>query len=317
MFLEVLVILKAPEKSFLAAPVAVDTSTVDTPYAFVGIPFGPPYEASDLYVSERAADAVRESGYRLEYASTWNHYDFDFGEALFPDGTATVTDCGDVVGDVRDPDAIWDRAVSVIRPLVEAGRVPLVVGGLDSIPPIVVEAFEGLEDINVLHVDAHLDFREELNGVRRGYSSPIRRIREYSCVREVTQIGLRSMGSARPSDVEDAKAAGNVLVPAWQLHEQGVQSVIDNLPSSGRFVITIDCDGLDPTIAPAVGWPEPGGVTYPQMSAIIRHLASANRIAAVVFTEFRPDLETTGTTAQTITRLFANVLGLQRNPSRP
>lgn len=309
--------LTAPEKSFLAGPTVTDTTRVDTPYVFLGIPFGPPYEASDLYVSAAAADAVRAAGYRWEYASTWSHYDFDTGQALFPDGEATVTDCGNVVGDVRDPDGIWDRAVAAIRPLVEAGRVPFVVGALDSIPPIVVEAFEGIEDINVLHVDAHLDFREELKGVRRGYSSPIRRIREYSCVRDVTQVGLRSMGSARPSDVEDARAAGNVLIPAWQLHEQGVQSVIDGLPSTGRFVITIDCDGLDPSIAPAVGWPEPGGVTYPQISAIVRALASANRIAAVVFTEFRPDLETNGATAQTITRILATVLGLQRSPRRP
>jgi agmatinase len=215
-----------------------------------------------------------------------------------------------VTGDPADPDAIWNRGLDVVRALVDRGVTPLVLGGLDAIPPIVVGAFA--EPLHVLHVDAHIDFRQEVGGVTRGYSSPIRRIRELPHVDRVVQVGLRAVGSGRPSDVADAVAAGNELVTAWEVHERGIGAVVDRLAGEGRWVITIDCDGLDPTVAPAVGWPEPGGLTYPQIATLVRALARDGRVAALVLTEFQPDLDPAGMTARTIVRLILQVIGLQR-----
>jgi agmatinase len=123
------------------------------------------------------------------------------------------------------------------------------------------------------------------------------------------------MGSARPSDVDEAVAAGNELVTAREIHERGVAPALDRLSDDRRWVITIDCDGLDPTIAPAVGWPEPGGLSYPQISAFVRRLAERNLVAALVVTEFQPDLDVADITAMHIVRLLLLVVGLQR-PSR-
>jgi agmatinase len=304
--------LRAPEHPFLESPVALDPSQVETGNAFLGIPYGPPYEPQDLVVSARAADAVRESAAKMTYREMAHHYNFDWGGPLEdPD----VTDCGDVVGDDADPDGIWERGLEVTRALVAAGVTPLVLGGLDAIPPIVVGAFD--EPLHVLHVDSHLDFRQEVGGQPRGYSSPIRRIREMRNVERIVQVGLRGMGSARPSDVEDALARGNELVTAREVHDRGVGgAVLDRLTDDRRWVVTIDCDGLDPTIAPAVGWPEPGGLTYPQMSAIVRWLAERNKVAALVVTEFQPDLDIGGITAMHIVRLLLLVLGLQERQNR-
>jgi agmatinase len=304
-----------PTTAFLGASVSQNAQDVTTPYAFLGIPFGPPYEPSDLYVCAAAADAVRDSSVRMEYHLLGEHYDFDLGGPLFPEGEPHVTDCGDIVGDVRDPDGIWDRAGSVVRDLVSKGCVPLVVGGLDAIPPIVVGAFEGVETVNVLHVDAHLDFRHEVGGVTRGYSSPIRRIRELPCVDKIVQVGMRSVGSARPQDVADATAAGNRIVTAWELREVGAAALVASLPTDRRWVVTIDCDGLDPTIAPAVGWPEPGGLSFPEIATLVRGLASRNLVAGLVMTEFQPAKDVQGVTALTIVRLMINVMGLQRMPA--
>ena len=305
---------RCPEHLFLGAPFVPDTSLVTTPYAFLGVPYGPPYCPDDLTVAAGAAQAVRDRAFAMGYHELSHHYDFDLQGPLFPDGEPTVSDCGDVVGDVRSPDEIWDATIALIRPLAAGGRVPLVVGGLDAIPPMVVAAFEGTESLNVLHVDAHVDFRQELGGVTRGYSSPIRRIRELSCVDQVVQVGLRSVGSGRPIDVAEARAAGNQLVTAWELRERGAAQMVEDLPTSNRWVVTIDCDGLDPTIAPGVGWPEPGGLTFPEIATLVRGLSRRSSIAAVVFTEFQPARDIQGTTAQTIARLLVNVLGLQRDP---
>ena len=82
---------------------------------------------------------------------------------------------------------------------------PLVVGGDDSIPPMVVGAYRDFKRIHLLHIDAHIDFRDEVRGVRDGYSSPIRRIREMPWIDRIVQVGMRGPGSARPQDVADAR----------------------------------------------------------------------------------------------------------------
>ncbi len=303
-----------PNHPFLGAPFVEDPADVRTPYAFLGVPFGPPYCADDLTVAAGAAQAVRDRAMVMGYHELSHHYDFDLGGPLFPDRRPTVSDCGDVAGDVRNPDAIWEQTIDLLRPLVTARRVPLVVGGLDSVPPMVVGAFDGVETVNVLHVDAHVDFRQELGGVTRGYSSPIRRIVELSCVEQVVQVGLRSVGSGRPSDVADALAAGNRLITSWQLRELGAAAVLDELEVERRWVVTIDCDGLDPSIAPGVGWPEPGGLTYPEIATLVRGLSRKSAVAAVIFTEFQPARDIHQITAHTIARLLINVVGLQRDP---
>lgn len=303
-----MVSLRAPEVSFLDAPVVLDPSSVATPFAFLGIPFGPPYAPEDLIVCADAPDTIRRVAHEMEYGQYHFHHDFDWDRPLFPYGKPTVADCGDVVADPGDPESIWDRGQEVVGALVTRGVTPLVQGGLDSIPPIVVGGFS--EPLHVLHVDAHLDFREEVNGQRRGYSSPIRRIREMPNIERIVQVGLRSTGSARPRDVAEALAAGNELITAWDVHERGIDGVVERLDGDRRWVITIDCDGLDPSIAPGVGWPEPGGLTYPQTAKLVRTLAMRGQVAALVVTEFQPARDIADTTARTIVRLLLQVIGL-------
>ncbi len=195
----------------LGRELVTDTSEVHTPYAFIGVPFGPPYEPADVHVAAGAADAVRAVTYRYQYATDRTRYDFDYGAAIFPDDNASVSDCGDVEGDVRNPDDIAQRATEAIKPLVRVGVVPL--------------------------------------------ASP---------------------------------------------------------PAEHRFVIPIDCDDWDPSIAPAVGWPEPGGLTHVQIATILRRLAAANRVVAAIITESQPALDHNAITAQTIARLFVNVIDRSR-----
>lgn len=302
-----------PEKTFLNAPYQTDPAKVGTPYAFIGLPFGPAYHATDLTLCAGGADEVRRESHRRSYALNWDHYDFDYGDVLFPHNEPTVTDCGTLPSDFRNPDAVWDDGIAFFTTLVSRGVVPLVVGAFDSIPPIVGGAFAA-EKINVLQIDSHLDFRHERYGVTRGYSSPMRRLREYPWVQDIVQVGLRGAGSARAQDVQDARDSGNRLITAWELHERGAQWVLDSLPSDGRWFITIDCDGLDTSIAPGIGAREPGGLTFNEARMLVSGLARRNKIAALLFTEYQPALDIQSITAHTIVRLMINVIGAQRSP---
>lgn len=297
-------VLRRPDPTFLDSQ-WTDPKNVATPYVVLGVPFGPPYEPEDLVHCADAPAAVRRFARAGEYGALAGHYDFDLGGPA--PGGAVVSDLGDIAADLRRPEDVSASVVSVLAPLTERGVVPLVLGGNDSIPLMVARSLRPTERFDVLHVDAHLDFRDEVDGEREGYSSGIRRIRELGHIDRIVQVGLRSVGSARPQDVADALAAGNELFPAATLESGGLEPVLAALTGARRWFVSIDCDGLDPSIAPGVGYPEPGGLSYRQMRQLLRALDG--RIAAVAITEYRPAVDVRELTALTITRLLVNLIG--------
>jgi agmatinase len=166
----------------------------------------------------------------------------------------------------------------------------------------------------VLQIDAHLDGREERLGVRGGYSSPMFRLREMPWVDFIAQVGLRGTGFSRREEVDRSIAAGNLLVPAYELHERGVDWIAERFTEGGRYYITLDVDGLDPATAPGTSAIVPGGVTYPQLVRLLRGLAARGEIVGIDVCEFYPTLDVNDLTALTIARLFTTVIGLARGP---
>ena len=140
------------------------------------------------------------------------------------------------------------RITEAVRRILERGAIPICLGGDDSVPIPIVRAFEDRGPLTILQVDAHLDFRDEVDGVREGYSSPMRRASEMDHVARMIQVGLRGVGSARASDVEDARAAGNLLVTARELRERGVAWLLEQLPR-GRIGLRV--------ASTAMGWTRP------------------------------------------------------------
>ena len=80
---------------------------------------------------------------------------------------------------------------AAVTAILERGAVPVCIGGDDSVPIPILRAYAGRGPLTVLQVDAHLDFRDEVHGVREGYSSPMRRASEMDHVTRIVQVGLR------------------------------------------------------------------------------------------------------------------------------
>jgi agmatinase len=305
-----------PLLTFMGAPFADDLGALAADLAFLGAPYGSPYDMRGVAPpAAEGPDAVRRLLHELELDECFDHWDVDCDCPVLPDGTRLV-DCGDVAGDPRDLEGTKRRTTETVRAIVGADAIPLIVGGDDAIPPIVCTAFSDLEGgIHVLHIDAHIDFRDSLRGVSDGYSSPIRRLREMPFVGDIVQVGIRGIGSARKAEWDAAQEAGNRIVPATELHALGAEAVFAKLPTDRRWFVTIDCDGLDPSVAPGVTYPEPGGVTYGEAAVFIRGLARAQRLVGVEFTEFVPALDVRSLTALAVGRLLMNVVSLTR-PTR-
>jgi agmatinase len=304
--------LQSPLRPFLGSRVLSESGDNRSAFAFIGLPMGSPYDPQGVNSPAAGApDHVRAMSWEQEYAQDVDHYDFDLGGPLMPSGTRpNLIDYGDVIADPRDLEASKRFATGLVRSALQRGAVPLVVGGDDSIPPIVVRAYQGSGRLNVLHIDAHIDFRDEVRGVPDGYSSPIRRIRDLPWIGQIVQVGMRGVGSARAQEVRAALDSGNVIIKAADVHDRGIGWVLDQMVWDAPWYLSIDVDGFDPSVTPATGYPLPNGLLYRHGEALVHAVAERGLLAGVGVAEIYPALDVRGLTALTVVRLLLHAMGV-------
>lgn len=308
----------APRQEFhtlFDAPLVLELDTLSDFGAhacILGLPYGAPYSMEDVTNDQsNAPTAIRRAWQRaLRSLERW---DFDLGGPLLDGRDIRIVDCGDVPGDPYKPMKHYDLAEAAARKIIESGAMIISLGGDHGVPIPVFRALSSLPDlsgpITLVHVDAHLDWRDHVNGVHEGLSSPIRRASEMDHFGEIYQIGLRSAGSARPEEMEAARKYGSNLIPDIELQDIGMKAVLDRIPDGGTYYLTVDADGMDPTIAPAIAGPAPGGVTYPQMRILIQGLVEKGRVAGMDIVEITPKRDVNAITCVTAVRLICNLIG--------
>lgn len=298
----------APARPFLDWPVATDPAGWDAKVALLGIRHSEPY-SHDSFPNDqaRAPDAIRARSQSFCYDPA--HWDFDVGTDLASSLPAHV-DMGDVGWDGGDYGDYAAAITARVRHLWRRGAQLVVLGGDHGVTIPVVDALDAIGGpVHILHVDAHLDWREEVGGVRRGYSSPLQWASKVKAVSGMTQIGLRAIGSARRQEVAAARSFGSHLIGAEQIHAEGMDPVLATIPEDRPVYLTIDADGLDPTEMPAVMAPTPGGLYFRQLAPLLRSVARRNRIVGMDVVEIAPSYDfANGLTCIMAGRLILNVL---------
>jgi agmatinase len=293
-----------PDTGFAGAPIETDPDRVDADVAILGVPFGWPHPRPGATAGcAMAPSAVRRRAGRL--ARFRDHWDFDTDAPMLSADGPTIVDAGDVPGDATDGAGNAGRTTAAVGALLARGTVPICIGGDDSVPIPILRAYAGRGPLTVLHVDAHLDYRDEVDGVREGYSSAMRRASEMEHVIHIVQVGLRGVGSARAAEIDAALASGNQIVTARELRERGVPWLLGRLPEDGSLFVSFDCDGLDPSVAPAVSAPAPGGLTWDEATDLLGGIGSS--LAGAAFTEFVPALDVNDLTALAVARLVVRL----------
>jgi len=110
-------------------------------------------------------------------------------------------------------------------------------------------------------------------------------------------------------EVEDAIAYGAKLIDAYEMHTIGMDAVLDQIPDGGPYYLTIDADGLDPTIMPAVMAQTPGGLTWLQMRALLHGLVRKGRVLGMDLVEIAPSYDVGNITLIHAERLICNFIG--------
>jgi arginase len=170
---------------------------------------------------------------------------------------------------------------------LKRGAIPLLLGGDHAVTVPVLAAIHAHHGpVTILHFDAHPDLYDDFEGNPRSHASPFARIMEAGHASRLVQIGIRTLTRHCR---EQAERFGVEIIP---MADFSINSVP---PVSGPVYISLDLDGIDPSEAPGVSHPEPGGLTVREVLAVLRTIKTPIIGADVV--EHNPSRDIGGITA--------------------
>jgi len=290
--------------SFCKSPICEDWEQLDTDVAILGVPF-------DMSTQVKPGTRYGPRGIRdasvLYSLHGSGYYDHEF-DAYFLEGVRIV-DCGDVDIIHMDPQRSLNNAYEDACELLRKDLLLVVLGGDHAVPIPIVRAFKDKGPLHVVQFDAHLDFVDERFGVREAHGSPMRRISEMPHVSGITQIGIRGIGSSSRQDFQDARAYGSDIIGPREFRRLSPDQVADRLPRDANFYVTIDCDVLDPALAPGNGSPSPGGLSFYELTDTLRSIAARGPVLGFDFCEVAPMYDLTGVTCQVAAQVVLDFTG--------
>ena len=204
-----------------------------------------------------------------------------------------VIDYGDAAVIPADPLRSHAAIEALVGEIVDAGAIPIVLGGDHSIAePDIRACARRHGPLGLIHFDAHTDTARELWGVEVNHGTPMYRLVEHGHVdpTRYAQVGLRGYW---PGEAELAWQRERQIkaLPMRAVHERGIADVVAEAIAAvgpGPAFATIDIDVLDPAFAPGTGTPEPGGMTTADLLWACRELAAGLELVGADVVEVMP-----------------------------
>jgi agmatinase len=283
---------RAP-RTFFGVP-SGELESLDAQVAYLGVPYdgGTPQPFVPTGQSMGPAAARQATAATIEYPDGWYDVEADRDHLA----GVTMADVGDVVIQGSDTIANYERITAAARAIAERGALMVAVGGDHSISYPLGRGMEPLGEIGVVYIDAHADFLDELDGTRLTGASQMRRLAELPYVSHVAAIGVRNV--ERP-EVDGMGELGGSWATTRDVAERGPEAIVrDTVPEAERLYVSIDLDVLDSSIAPGHSLPEPGGLDYRALRAILVEVARRGRVVGFDVVELNPSRDPSGATAR-------------------
>ncbi len=267
-----------------------DASFEEARFVICGAPFD---RTTSFRPGARSApNAIREASYNFE--KYMFEHDFDIAETTMHDlgNLEEFGSADEMVGETRE----------VAKSIVSAGKFPIFLGGEHSISVPVIQSFE---DIGVISIDAHLDYRDEYLGQRYSHACVTRRIAEHVGLENVLVLGVRSIS-------REEKSAGRMpaYIDSYTVLEEGIEKTFQRALSiikKDKIYLTLDIDGIDPAFAPGTGTPEPFGLSALDVKKCINMLGE--RLVGLDVVEVSPAYDT-GNTAALAARMVREAIAV-------
>ena len=185
------------------------------------------------------------------------------------------------------PYASTEEAFAEIRRtaswLAGAGKFFIALGGEHALTaPLVAGVAEQHAGLSVLHIDAHADLRESYLGDPHSHASAMRRVLEHA---PAVQVAIRNLSAP---EAQAIPSLNTTVFYDWNMRDDPawMEEAVEKL--SPNVYVTIDCDGIDPAIMPAVGTPEPGGLSWRELLTLLKLVMTRRTVVACDVVELCP-----------------------------
>ncbi|HTR33489.1 MAG TPA: agmatinase family protein, partial [Gaiellaceae bacterium] len=218
----------------------------------------------------------------------------------------TIVDYGDAPVLPADPAGSHAAIVRIVGEVLDAGALPVVLGGDHSITePVVTAVAARRGPVGLVHFDTHTDTGREVFGIERSHGTPMYRLVEAGAVdgNRYAQIGLRGYWPG-PVEFDWQRERGIASLFMHDVRDLGIREVVERALAhvgAGPVYLTVDVDVLDPAFAPGTGTPEPGGMTSVDLLWAVRQVAARTDLVGADVVEVLP----TGIGSADITALVA------------
>lgn len=238
-----------------------------------------PYDGTSTWIkgADRGPEAICRASNTLEW--------FDIQTRSQPHllGVAThpPVHCDD------GPEAMCAMVEDEVARILDAGAIPIVLGGEHSVSIGAIRAAARRHSgLTVLQIDAHADTRETYEGSPCNHACVMARARE---VAQIVQVAIRSLDATEMDALDESRviwAHDIAEASAMGRDDDWIDRVCSLL--SDRVYITIDLDAFDPSIMPATGTPEPGGLSWYQVQRLLERVTSSARVIGFDVVELCP-----------------------------
>jgi len=222
-----------------------------------------------------------------------------------------IADVGDADVLPTNPADTFTNITGATRAILDAGAMPVVIGGDHAITFPVVRAFDqsGMGPLHVVHFDAHLDYMPFVHGLSMTNQHAFRHIKQMANVASITQVGIRSIRGTEEM-LADSVRDGNRVVTMEELRDVTAIGVVEAVPENARVYVSIDIDALDLPLVPGCVSAEPGGMLYEELRAILFGLAEHTDVIGFDLVEVNPMLDVgTGITSYLAAHTIVEFLG--------
>jgi agmatinase len=199
----------------------------------------------------------------------------------------TIADCGDIWFQHGESiDTIFQRIARVCDEIVSNNSLPVFIGGDHSITFPIVEQLQKSEPLVIIWFDAHNDYGEILPGAANNHKNVARRIMQLPNIIKMIQIGYR--GYTVYEDITP-QSTRRKIITTKKLRDQGLASILAEIPPAVPCYISIDIDVLDPIYAPATSTPVPNGLSVKELKDAICAVGANRKIKGFDLMEVNPE----------------------------
>lgn len=182
------------------------------------------------------------------------------------------------------PDALAAKVQVRVAGILADGKLPIVLGGEHSVSIGAFRAAAAVyDDLSILQIDAHGDTRESYHGSSCNHACVMARARELC---PITQVGIRAIDAEEVAGLDRKRVFfGHELAHARE-DDAWIERVVRQ--QEKHVYVTIDLDAFDPSLVPATGTPEPGGLTWTQVEKLLRRLCRKRTVIGFDVVELLP-----------------------------